>query len=51
MSTGGSTTTSSGGNGGDVNVRVVPFSGQRGEWEDWKDKFAVKVMITCTYQS
>ena len=45
MSTGGSTTTSSGGNGGDVNVRVVPFSGQRGEWEDWKDKFAVKATI------
>ena len=42
----GSTVTSNTGTGvGDVNIRVVPFSGKKDEWEDWKDKFMVKAAM------
>ena len=39
----GSTVTSTltGTSVGDVNVRVIPFSGKKDEWENWKEKFMV----------
>jgi hypothetical protein len=43
----GSTVTSTltGTSVGDVNVRVIPFSGKKDEWENWKEKFMVKAAI------
>jgi hypothetical protein len=46
MSSSASTTTSTTtGAAGDVNVRVVPFKGNKDEWENWKEKFMIKAAI------
>ncbi len=46
MSSSASTATSTtAGAAGDVNVRVVPFKGNKDEWENWKEKFMIKAAI------
>jgi hypothetical protein len=35
------------GGGGEMSIKRIPFSGQKDEWDNWKEKFLVKVSINA----